>query len=412
MRELSPQSAIIIGGPTLLTNLNVRRIPDYFILGEGEEALPQLINALENGVSNPSIPGVGFFRDGKEILTPQRMLHDLDLACQPSWGLVRRRPDEYYSIYTQRGCPWRCAFCSYPANEGFKLRTRSITSVIDEVQNNYDKFGIFRYVISDSTFTFPQDRCLELLKAFQKLPFKIEWIAFGRVDDMSDTMAEALKNSGCRGLFFGCDSGDPRILKAMNKRFTREQIINGTQILRKTGVPFTSSWIVGFPGETVESIKNTWDAIQTVRADENLVHTFSVLDNSPVSMRLEKFSIQGSRLNWEHTSMTSHKAKRWTEWIVQNMLREGIHFGSTFDRAWLRTLQLSDDEVSEFFNVSEEVNFYRARYHLKPHNRKLKARSLEDAEMSLRLSCEMIWSRSKQHPVYDRTKESYVASGF
>lgn len=399
IRELSPDSILIMGGSTLLTNIEARKIPDFFILGEGEVALSDLIESLENGIAFPQIPGVGRWHRDVEYLTPSKLLSDLDSIPHPDWSLVKRNYGEYFSIYTQRGCHWRCAFCTYPANEGFKLRFRSIESVIDEIVDNYNKFGIFRYVISDSTFSYPQDRFKKLLDAFQMLPFKIEWIAYARVDDIDEEVAQKLSSSGCRGLYFGCESGDKEILKKMNKQFTPEHIIRAAELLHQHKITFTASWIIGFPGETDESVKNTWDMIKILGAPENVVHIYSVLGNSPVSMRLDKFGIEGSKLNWQHTSMSSHRAKLWTDWIVKKMLLEGIHLGSTFDRAWLKSVQFNDDEIANFFNLCEEVNFYKARFHKRQHSRRLTCASQEEAENQLSLICDKIWKMGKEHPM-------------
>ncbi|NUM89590.1 MAG: cobalamin B12-binding domain-containing protein, partial [Bdellovibrionales bacterium] len=199
IRDRSPESKIVLGGPGLLDHHDMRELGDYCVLGEGEESIVQLLRAIGAGQEDISIPGVWYRRkDGRIVENQPSLSMAMDSFPTPDWSLLKRDPNEYFGLTTQRGCRWRCAYCTYPHNEGYKLRYRSIPSLMDEIRANYDKFGIRKYIISDSTFNHPQDRCIEFLEEAAKLPFPLEFWAYARVDMIIPRMADAMVRAGVK----------------------------------------------------------------------------------------------------------------------------------------------------------------------------------------------------------------------
>lgn len=399
VRREAPGSVVILGGPSLLADIEMRRLGDFAIVGEGETALPLLLEKLEKGESPAGIPGLSFFVNGEEQFLRPALLPDLDAIPFPDWSLVRRGKNEFFSMATQRGCYWRCAFCSYPANEGYKLRYFSIDRLIEEMKRNHELYGIRRYVFADSTFTHPHDRCLDFLNAVSKLPFEIEWVAYGRVDTITAPLAEAMRRTGCQGLFFGCDSGDPEMLLKMNKRFTIEEIRRGVSLLQEAGVPATASWIVGFPGETPSSVRNTLDLILELNCAQNVVHTFMVYAQAPVGLRKDKFGVEGKTTHWQHGTMDSDAAARWTKWVILRMLARGLRLGTAHDVSWMSTVGLSGPETRSFFDQAQRLSARKFR---------LKEARLTSPEMAVSATeeklfyetCERIRATGQSHPVF------------
>jgi radical SAM superfamily enzyme YgiQ (UPF0313 family) len=398
VRESVPGAKVIIGGPSLWTNLEMRKLGDYCVIGEGEEAIAPLIDRLSRGERPEGIPGVCWFEDGKLVQTPPKLMDNLDRVPMADWSLVRRRKDEFFPLATQRGCHWRCAFCSYPANEGYKLRYLSVPRLIREIRRNHEKFGIWRYVFSDSTFTHPHERCLELLNEIAGLPFRIEWIAYGRVDNVTPELAEAMARSGCKGIFFGCDSGDDGMLLKMNKRFTSNQIRAGIAIMKRAGIPCTASWIVGFPGETPGSVRNTLNLIVELNCEQNAVHTFNVYDQAPVGLRPKTFQVTGTALNWKHGTMSSESASRWTRWVVLQMMTKGVKLGAVFDFSWMSTVGFDPETTLKFFDLAQEVA--KSRFLLKPARFSRPPVGLRTNEQSLLELCERIRDAGCEHPSF------------
>jgi len=371
LRQHAPGAKIILGGASVTANAEMRTLADYCIVGEGEHALPSLLQAIRLGVPAPPL-----------VHAP--LLKDLDGGVTPDWSLLRRSPGEFHMIYTQRGCKWRCAFCTFPAKEGYKLRYRAVGKVIEEIKRNYEEFGIWRYMIADSTFTFPEDRCLELLREISALPFRVEWAAYARVDTISDEMAKLMVDSGCVGLFFGMESGSDLVLEKMKKQFTVRQMRRAGEILRGHRIPFTASWIVGFPGETPATIEETYRAIVELGADHNSINTFGLYEDSPTGLRKEVFGLEGFGMDWKHATMDSTQALEHTETLVSRVQAEGVPIGSIFDYFWLSAAGISSVQVAELFQQAQRIQNAPA------------AGDREDFEEK----CELIFRKAVSHPAF------------
>ncbi|NUM89084.1 MAG: radical SAM protein [Bdellovibrionales bacterium] len=352
VRERVPQCKIILGGPGLLDRSDLREWGDYCVLGEGEECIVPLLRAIEGGQENISIPGVWYrAKNGHIVENPPAISMVMDSLPLPDWSLLKRIPDEYFSIATQRGCRWRCVYCTYPHNEGYKLRYRSIPNLLDEIRANYDKFGIRKYIISDSTFNHPQDRCTEFLEQAAKLSLPLEFWAYARVDMMTPRMAEAMVCAGVKCLFFGLESGDDRILSKMKKGFTTEQIRKGIRMLDGTGILRLGSWIVGFPGETMETVQNTQNFIIEVNCELNAIQLFSLLDSAAVGQRKESFHVKGSHVEWQHDTMSSTDAAWHLEAVLSACLRNRVSVHNSGDLMRFQTIGWSFHRAHDFLRT-------------------------------------------------------------
>ncbi|MGZ3653923.1 MAG: B12-binding domain-containing radical SAM protein [Bdellovibrionota bacterium] len=357
VRRLCPGSKVIFGGPTLNWNKAMRELPDVCVYGEGEEVIVPLIERLLSGTSFEDLPNLAFKKkDGSWQENPRQLMKSMDDNPAPNWSLLKRYPNDFFSISTQRGCKWRCAFCTYPGNEGWKLRYRSIPSLITELKSNYESFGIYRYMISDSTFTHPYDRCLELLRAVAKLPFKVEWIAYVRVDTITEELADAMRDSGCVGVFIGVESGDDEVLKKMRKGFTASQVRNSIQLLKDRDIAVTTSWIIGFPGETKASVQRTLDLILALKSDHSYINTFIAEDASPLGYRPEQFGITGMGIHWKHETMNSETASELTSFVVKKVCEAGLLVGSVFDMLWMSSIGYGPKTATDFFARFQRIS--------------------------------------------------------
>lgn len=402
MRSISPRSKIVFGGPSLYANLKMRDLADYCLIGEGEENVLPLVEGIILGKDVSHVPGVYFRRNDRVVETEPRLAVSMDDLPWPDWSLLKRGPECFYLISTQRGCRWRCAFCTYPANEGYKLRYRSIPSLIAEIRRNYELFGINKYMFSDSTFSHPHDRCLEFLREVAKLPFRIEWAAFVRVDTITAELAEAMRRSGCVGLFFGLDSGDDRVLLKMKKGFTKEQARAGFAHARANRLPITASWIVGFPGETRESVRNTLDFILELRAEHNSVNVFSLYDEAPIGFRRNVFGIEGHGTNWKHETMNSRQADRHARWVILKCMEAKLPLGTFFDYFWLSSAGIGTQEVITLFRDAQAISGAGLRG---------RGESAEPADVvhdRVNECCKRIWQRSIEHPIYADLRHEHL----
>ena len=215
------------------------------------------------------LPGVSFRKNGSFIHNPEGgAIEDLD---QLPWvtKVYKRDLDitrynvpflrhPFLSLYTSRGCPAMCTFCLWPqTHSGHRWRLRSSDDVAAEVRYALQTFPEVKEIFfDDDTFNYRKARTLELCAKLKPLNFT--WSCTSRVTTDYETL-KAMKESGCRLLIVGYESGDPQILKSIKKGATIELALRFTENCKKLGLVIHGDFIVGLPGETKETIRRTID---------------------------------------------------------------------------------------------------------------------------------------------------------
>jgi anaerobic magnesium-protoporphyrin IX monomethyl ester cyclase len=318
IRYTNPKATIIVGGPSTSTyslDMFLSAIPEinYVVFNEGEKSFHELIEALTHGLDVATINGIGYLKNNIAFKTPPRDPLNPNEICSPDWSIVdmsQRLP--LLSLETARGCTYNCAYCFEVNFWGKPIRFRNLQSIIDEIINNYLQYNITTYRFADSCFTAPEERCMEicdqLIYNFINHHIPLKWSCYARINNLNDQLLAKMKLAGCVAICVGMESGEPSILKKMNKLYSPEQIIHGISIAKKHGIITHCNIIVGFPGETNETIKNT---IRTLNlAAPNTFHCMllDIAPNTTLSQNKPHYGIKGDRLNWEHSSMSSNDA--------------------------------------------------------------------------------------------------------
>ncbi len=288
-----PQIPIIFGGvhSTLLPEEVLRENPgvDYVIRGEGEFTFIELLKVLQNPsfVDLEKIKGLSFQRDGKLFHNPDReLIGDLDTLPFPdhtvlnrkkytepiSPGLYRDKHNRIAEVYTSRGCPFQCKFCSTRLIMGQICRWRSIKNVIQEIDHLIRDHGYNYIFFHDDNFTLQKSRVLLLCKEIKKR--NIRWSCITRVDCIDEEIIHAMKDAGCDKLFLGVESGSPRILKKIEKRITPIQIVKAFQWAHNYKIKTQAYVMVGHPTETVEDIKKSISLVRRINPDFLFVSIF------------------------------------------------------------------------------------------------------------------------------------------
>ncbi len=221
------------------------------------------------GTPLEELPGVSFRKNGSIIHNPEGgVIEDLD---QLPWvtKIYKRDLDvtrynvpflhhPYISLYTSRGCPAMCTFCLWPqTHSGHRWRLRSSDDVAAEVRYAVGAFPEIKEIFfDDDTFNYRKARTLELCAKLK--PLKATWSCTSRVTTDYETL-KAMRESGCRLLIVGYESGDPQILKNIKKGATIEMALRFTENCKKLGLTIHGDFIIGLPGETPETIRKTID---------------------------------------------------------------------------------------------------------------------------------------------------------
>ncbi len=237
--------------------------------GEYDVTISELATALEAGTPVTGVAGL-WLRQGDTIISTaaRKPLDDLDTIPFVS-RMYRDFLDPYnyfnpnalfpmVTITTSRGCPHHCTFCVYPQTMmGHRLRYRSVGNVVDEIEYIVQSFPEVKAVFfEDDTFPANKKRCLAICAEIIRRKLTISWTANARVDLDRETMV-MMKKAGCRCLCVGFESGNQQLLDNIRKGITLEQSERFMAAARKTGILIHGCFMVGLPGETMETMEKT-----------------------------------------------------------------------------------------------------------------------------------------------------------
>jgi len=208
-------------------------------------------------------------------------------------------------IRTASGCPFSCAFCSYPTTAGAWKTVKS-----DTVRAHLDSVmripGIKNIIFIDDTFNVPPHRFKELIKIFADYPF--EWFSFLRVQYADEEVIRMMKDSGCRGVYLGIESASDAVLKNMNKRARKADFARGVNLLNKYDIDYLAAFVLGFPGETEETIQENVDFISDNGVRYYSLKEFYYMEHTQVHDKREEYGLTGMGAKWAHDTMSYERA--------------------------------------------------------------------------------------------------------
>ncbi len=262
---------IILGGvgfsiaPNLILNYTGA---DLGIRGDGEEAFPQLLKALINNDEPQYLKGL--VRPGDQPVSTTTI--DLEYFPAPQRKLVDC--ERYFkdggqgNIETKRGCNQKCIYCADPLAKGRVLRMRPADSVVDELQALIER-GVHTFHFCDSEFNIPPRHAVEVCQRIIRrgLDKKMRWYTYMSPHPFSREMARLMARAGCAGINFGADSGSDKMLHNLGRSYGADQLVRNAGFLRDYKLTFMYDLLLGGPGETRETLKQTIELIKHVRPD-------------------------------------------------------------------------------------------------------------------------------------------------
>jgi len=259
MRRRS-RAPIVLGGSgfSLLPGPLMKLLQaDFGIVGEGESALAGLVEQIERNDCPPGKIIEGYCES-------EAHHHDLP---QPDRSLFE---NENYlvrggmgNIQTKRGCPFRCIYCTYPVIEGQQMRMRSPNSVCDEIEDLLHR-GIDTIFVVDNTFNYPLRHAEQICEEIIRRRLAIKWSCYANPGFVTEGLIERMMTAGCTGVEFGTDAANDIMLQNMGKGFTVADITRASSICREAAMPFCHSLLLGGPGETMDTVQETLNTINTL----------------------------------------------------------------------------------------------------------------------------------------------------
>lgn len=346
-KNISPNTKVVMGGPDVTYNVEnyLKNGADYIVIGEGENTMLELVRHLENHAEEePSgVSGLAFTgHDGRVVKTaPRTKVRDINELPVPNRAAIpihkyldawkERHGQNALSVSTQRGCPYTCKWCS-TAVYGQSYRRRAPEKVVAELKELQEQYNPDSIWFVDDVFTVShkwlREFCAELEKEKVSIPFE----CISRADRMNEEVIGLLKKAGCFRVWIGAESGSQKIIDAMDRRVSVDQVRDMIIATRKQGIEAGTFIMLGYPGETEEDIEETIKHLKISNPDH---FTITVA-----------YPIKGTSLYSEI------EAKKTTdpEWHLST--DRDIDFERTYNRKYY------DYAVS---HVISEVNYFKAK---------------------------------------------------
>jgi len=369
-----PEIKIIFGGvhPTIaaeevLSNPSV----DLVIRGEGE------LTCLDVARGKPTkeIPGLSYKVDGNFKHNLERpVIEDINILPFPAYHLMPM--DKYHtalgsakrvpamSIFATRGCPGHCTFC-YSGTLGKKIRQRSPENIVEEIELLMNKYKIREVSFYDDTFSAFKNNVIMFCELIRKKNIDLTWSCMSRIDYVNEEVLKEMKASGCHQICYGVESADENVLRNIKKRISLEKAKMAVETTKKAGIDVRLSFMLGNPGDTIESLEKTIKF--AIDLDPDLLQ-FNITTPYPGT---EMFA-------WAKNNGYL-KTEDWSKYDLYNCVME------------LPTV--SSQDVERYYKIAYKRFFLRPKFIMK---RLLKIRSFYDVKIAYK-SCASIFLTAIGH---------------
>jgi anaerobic magnesium-protoporphyrin IX monomethyl ester cyclase len=304
-----PDKPVILGGwhPSLLPDQTLACADvDAIVIGQGEDALVEMVRRIEAGESFKGIAGVAYKEDGKLAFNTPRPLKPIRELPPKAYHLAdfdayERVCGRRWAMYTSSlACPYNCAYCTNEGLYGRKWNALEADQVVEEVSDLVSRYGLQLLWVVDDNFLVDRDRAVKIAEGLIRTGVKFDWSIQASTNLVTRLTVEELKllrRAGLSQVSQGADSGSKKILHLMNKDFQKlETIYLAAEVLTQAGIRPSFNMIFGFPGETEadrrESISLIMNICRRYPRAEFWTNIFTPYPGSPVMKKAFELGIQ------------------------------------------------------------------------------------------------------------------------
>ena len=243
--------------------------PDYGIAGAGELPFARLAKTVSTGGDVHAVPNLLYW-DANRLQCNPGAEDANDLPRTRSFVDNARyfREGGQAGFETKRGCTMNCTFCADPLSKGKHIRLRAPNLVVEELKALLAQ-GIDHFHTCDCEFNIPGDHakavCREIISS--GIAEQVRWYAYCSIVPFDDQMAALFKAAGCAGVDFGADSGNDEMLQRLGREFRSADLVRTADLCHKHGIPFMYDLLIGGPGETPETVRETIELMRRIDAD-------------------------------------------------------------------------------------------------------------------------------------------------
>lgn len=314
-KELNKQILVIVGGPhpSMVGSevLNCKDI-DICVKGEGEQTIVELLDTIKRQQNLEQVNGIIFRKNNQIVETPnRRLIEDLDSLCFPGQSAqgVLKDYDKYplqafRNIFATRGCPYQCFFCGSQKIWSRKVRFRSPINVIEEIKT-LQKKGLRLIHFEDDIFGVTRPYINQLCNALIAHCPGLKWSCELHVKLVDEHTISIMKAAGCYLIQLGIESGNNQVLKKIRKDIDVEEALSACETIKKYKIELFTFFIVGFPQETEDTLKDTLSVIKKVKSD---VVVYSIFTPYPSTEAFEFCKSHGLIDSHYDVSLYNHQS--------------------------------------------------------------------------------------------------------
>lgn len=376
IKEIRPEIRCVFGGVhvSAMGGALLERFSDidYLCLGEGERTLLE----LADGKSPASIHGLAWRNDGPVQESPAREpIADLDTLPFPAYEKLPGFPKNYHlplfsyieapgaTMVTSRGCPYQCSYCDRSVFRR-SFRFNSAAYIYEHMKYLRTRFGVRHLNIYDDLFTLNRNRVERLCRLLTEKPLGVRFNCAIRVGHADADLLGALKAAGCLMVSVGIESAEPALLEVHKPGVYLNEVRDTVSRIRASGLRVKGLFMMGLPGETVESIRKTSDFVLSLGLDDMNMAKFTPFHGAPV---------------WKTILNEGHLVEDWRRMNCLNFvfLPKGIDSFETLDR-------LYNTHVKRFYSDPRWRKRFRGRIWEHRHSLFRLARHLPDFLSAMR----------------------------
>src|SRR5437762_6813241 len=268
VKERRPKTLILLGGPhpTVLESQIMTSFTDFDVLvrGEAEETIVPLLDALDSWKELSAVPGISY-RDGSRVCRSgvDAGVMDVDrlrMAAFHSYPISELGLDSM-RVEAGRGCPFHCTFCSTATFFGRKYRVKAAGKLVSELKCLNNTYGITDFSLQHDLFTVNRRKVLEFCEEVR--PCSFSWVCSARIDSVDSELLRDMARSGCRGIYFGIETGSSSLQELVKKRLDINLLQPTLRYAKEFGINVTTSFITGFPKETASDLEATLNCLDS-----------------------------------------------------------------------------------------------------------------------------------------------------
>ena len=268
IKQLRPETLVLLGGPhpTVLESEIMNRFGEFDVLvrGEAEETIVPLLDELDSEKELSRVAGISY-RDGDRVCRSKTDggVMDVDRLPMAAFHFYPIQELRLHSMRVEagRGCPFHCTFCSTATFFGRKYRVKAAAKLVSELKTLSRAYNITDFSLQHDLFTVNRRKVLEFCEEVR--PCSFSWTCSARIDCVDSELLQEMAKAGCRGIYFGVETGSTTLQELVKKRLDISLLQPTLRCTKELGINITTSFITGFPEETVSDLEATLDSLDS-----------------------------------------------------------------------------------------------------------------------------------------------------